>query len=69
MSNKYPAAVRFTAPSCITWSRIEDFLSPGMLDLLRRIRNSNITFEGDVSFVNELEYFTLGLPLATLPSY
>lgn len=53
LSCNYPATVRFTAPFYITGSRIEDFLSPGMLDLLQRIRNSNITFEGDVFIVND----------------
>ena len=31
-----------------------------MLALLQRIKDSNITLEGDLTFVNGWEYFSLG---------
>lgn len=31
-----------------------------MLVLLQRIKDSNITFQGDLEFVNDWEYFSLG---------
>ena len=36
---------------------------PGMLALLQRIQDRNITLTGDLAFVNEWKYFTNGLPL------
>lgn len=36
---------------------------PGMLALLERIRDRNITLTGDLAFVNNWKYFTNGLPL------
>lgn len=37
----------------------------GMLALLQRIKNSNVTFQGDLEFINGWQYFSLGpSPLA-----
>lgn len=38
----------------------------GMLTLLQRIKNSNITFQGDLDFVNGWQYFSLGPSPLTL---
>lgn len=32
-----------------------------MLDVLKRIKDANTTFRGDLEFVNDWEYFTEGL--------
>ena len=32
----------------------------GMLTLLQRIKDSNITLKGDLEFVNDWQYFSLG---------
>lgn len=31
-----------------------------MLDLLKRIKDANTTFKGDLAFVNDWEYFSSG---------
>lgn len=40
-----------------------------MLDLLQRIKDSNISFVGDLSFINDWKYFASGLSLAIISSY
>lgn len=38
-----------------------DSLLIGMLELVKRIRESGVKFKGDLEFVNNWEYFTDGI--------